>query len=105
MRIFIFIIGLLILSFFANDAWSGDKHHSRGTKVDVSSQALSISASQLNMDWSTTKLQGSAGTGIHKGVQAISFGLGKRTGKVLINGSVSTDGTDTAIGAGVNWRF
>jgi len=105
MRIFIFAIGSMILAFFAQDAWSHDHHSTKTVIQNTDSTALAIAASQIHMDWSTTKLQGSVGTGSYNGSHALSAGLGKKVGKVLVNGSIVTDGTNTGFGAGINWRF
>lgn len=69
--------------------------------------ATAISASQLNFDWGSYALQGSVGYGNYDNENALTFGLGKRFGRVLINGSVGSESnTDNySIGAGISWKF
>ena len=104
MRIFIFIIGSLILAFFANDARSDDRHH-RGTKVDVSSQAIAIATSQIHPELGSSKLQLGMGISTHNNDTALAIGLHKRVNKVLIGGTFSSNGNSTAAGFGVNMKF
>lgn len=67
-----------------------------------SNTAMALSAAQLNFDWSTQALQISSGIGFHNGAQALSIGLGKRYGQVLLNGSATTGG---GLAAGFNLRL
>jgi len=69
--------------------------------------ATAISASQLNFNWGTTALQGSVGYGNYDNENAITFGLGKRFGRVLVNGSIGSESnTDKySFGAGASWTF
>jgi hypothetical protein len=114
-----------ILSFTANA--SGYHHHHKGEKGDRGEQgvagidgkdgvnglnaanttkgvASAIAASQLNFDWSTDALQGSAGIGVYNST-AISFGMAKRVGKTIISGSANIEDGKISGGAGVSWRF
>lgn len=101
----------LILFFFVSTAWATNYHHrpivnsTNVIKMQADDECIGLSASQLHFDWATTSLQGGAGVGFKGDCQAGTFGLGKRTGDMLINGTVSTDGEDAAYGAGINWRF
>ena len=70
--------------------------------------ALSIATSQHQFDFGTSEdvWQGSVGVGNYKGKTATSFALGKRVGRMLVNGSVGKEeGSDLSFGAGINWRF
>ncbi len=71
------------------------------TTISTNGVALSLATSQHQFDWSTDRLQGSVGVGVYKGESAVSIGLGKRFGKVLVNGAVGESGGSV----GVNWRF
>lgn len=96
------------------DSYGSERHHRTvnntvnhypTTIVDNKAVALPIAASQIHVDWSTKKVQLGFGVGSYKDSNALSVGLGKRAGKVLINGSISSDGTNIGYGAGVNLRF
>lgn len=77
----------------------------RETINKTTGTALGIAASQCHHDFATVSLQGCAGIGSFMNEKAYSFGLAKRFDRVLINGSVSTENSNTAIGAGINFRF
>jgi len=88
-------------------AYASGSHHeyvvNNTTKVEKSSNsAMALSAAQLNFDWSTQALQISGGVGSHNGSQALSIGLGKRVGQVLLNGSATSGG---GLGAGFTLRM
>jgi len=67
--------------------------------------ASAISAAQCHFDFATDVLQGCASVAGHNGGSAVSFGLGKRFGRTLINGACSIEGEYRSCGGGVNWRF
>jgi len=67
--------------------------------------ALAIAMSQLSFDWSTKNLQAGVGLGSFDSQDAISFGLGKRVDRLLINGSVGREGNNYGYGLGINWHF
>jgi len=67
-----------------------------------SDASMALSAAQLNFDWSTQALQLSGGVGAHNGSQAFSIGLGKRVGRVLLNGSMTSGG---GFAAGFTLRY
>jgi len=103
----LFIIGTTMLLLVSAKVHAHDHHHdTKSETINVNSGiALGIAASQIYADWSTQKTQLGIGTGMYKDDNAIAVGLGKRFNKVLINGSISTNGNDTAFGAGLNFRF
>ena len=107
MRIFIFLIGLLILAFFAQDAQSDDKYHhaSQTTQIIEGSQALGLAASGHQFYWGQKKLQGSFSAATHGDSKALSFALGKRVGKALLTGSVTQGDGGTGIVGSANWTF
>jgi len=103
-----YVIGI-ILFFAAWEARGDEKHHHeqkapRGVEVNVSSQALSIAASQHHYK-ATTSLQWSIGAGHNNDSSAASFGLEIQSGKVFVSGNVSFDGSSSAIGVGASGTF
>jgi len=67
--------------------------------------ALAIAMSQLSFDWSTKTTQAGIGLGSFDSQDAISFGLGKRVDRLLINGSVGREGNKYGYGLGINFHF
>ena len=76
-------------------------------KVEYKGIATAISASQLNFDWGSYSLQGSAGLGSYGSSQALTFGLGKRFGRVLVNGSIGSESNNDeySFGFGASFKF
>jgi hypothetical protein len=109
MKIFIFIIGLLILAFFAQDAQSDDRHHvTRVIQNDITSYpgvASAISASQCHFDGGSFDLQLCGGVGFSNGNQAATFGVGKKYNDFLLNGTITTEDNETSVGIGMNWKI
>ena len=83
------------------------RHHENNVTNITNSNgtALAISMAQIKMDWSTNALQGAVGLGSFDDVDAISFGIGKRFGKVLLNGTIGREGKNYGYGFGVGFRF
>ena len=87
-----------------------DNYHHRTTETiinNVTSEgaALGIAVAQHHFDFGTKVWQGSVGAGYYDGNDAISFAIGKRFSRVLVNVSVTVEDEETGYGAGVNWRF
>ena len=100
----ILFFGILMTSYAHNDKVIYEtviEQYNQETK----GVALAIAKSQHNFDWSTEKLQGSIGMGSFEGKDAISFGIGKRVGQILLNGSVGVESGNHGYGAGITWRF
>ena len=76
-------------------------------KIEYRGIATAIANSQHSFNWGTKAWQGSIGTGHYSDSNALSFGMGKRYGRMLFNGSIGSEsGTDKySFGAGVNWQF
>lgn len=112
---FIYVFCLFAALFFMAlaDSYGSERHKPISNTVNnyptsiVNNEgvSLAIAASQIHVDWSTKKVQLGFGVGSYKDSNALSVGLGKRVGKVLINGSISSDGTNVGYGAGINLRF
>lgn len=95
------------IAVFAKKAQAESRHEPVDLIINVpemSGQALGLAASQHNFDWHTTKWQASIGVGYYDTSEAISAGIGKKWGDILINGSVGCD-SRCGGGAGVTWRF
>lgn len=67
--------------------------------------SLGIATAQHHFDLGTHKWQWSAGYGYFDGNDAVSFSIGKRVDRVLINGSIGREGGKTGYGVGLNGRF
>lgn len=67
--------------------------------------ALGIAVAQHHFDFGTLVWQGSIGAGHYDGSEAVSFAIGKRFDRILVNVSITTEDQETGYGAGVNWRF
>lgn len=76
-------------------------------KLEYRGIATAIATAQHSFNWGTKAWQGSIGTGHYNASNALSFGMGKRYGRMLFNGSIGSEsGTDKySFGAGVNWQF
>lgn len=72
---------------------------------DIYGVALGIAASQHHFDFGTHVWQWSAGYGHFDDHDAFSLSIGKRLDRVLINGSIGREGSETGIGVGINGRF
>lgn len=98
---YILILMLLSTSAFA----SGDRTNTTNiynTSIeDARGVAIAIASAQHHFEYDTYSWQGSVGVGMYKGEEAISFGVGKRIGKVLFNGSVTSE----SVGVGLTLRF
>lgn len=101
-----FILVALIL-IFVSSAYAHDYRHTKEIRTVSNPEgvALAIATSQLKADWSTSKFQLGVGMGSFGGDSALAFGVAKRAGKVLINGSVGFEGNKTGLGLGINMRF
>lgn len=75
------------------------------TIYDSKGIALGIAASQHHFDFGTHSYQGSIGMGSFEDNTAISFGLAKRIGRVMVNASIGIEDGSHGIGVGLNWRF
>lgn len=75
------------------------------TKHRITGVALGIASAQHAFDWSTDKSQLSVGIGQYDGSEAISVGVGRRFGEILVNGSLGKEGSKTGLGAGFLLRF
>ena len=97
---------------FAHVANADHHHH---TTINISNTdktvskpigtALSLAAAAHTFDWGTKDLQGSVGLGGYSGENALSFGIGKRYGRALLNGSLGVSEGETGYSAAVNWHF
>lgn len=71
--------------------------------------ALGVAAAQHQFDFGTHSWQWAAGAAYIDGnnitCDALSFGIGKRIDRVVINGSISRESDTTAYGVGINGRF
>jgi len=67
--------------------------------------ALGIASAQTQHDFGTHKWQWSAGYGYYDSNDAISLSIAKRVDRVLINGSVGREGSETGYGVGISGRF
>lgn len=72
------------------------------TGEDGDGTALALSQAQLNFDWHTTKWQASVGAGYYDNLEAVSVGIGKKFGDVLVNGSI---GCESKCGGGIGATF
>jgi len=110
---FIYIFCAIAVIFFLMlaDVYATEYHHayigqsSEPTKTESNGTASAIAAAQHNYYWGKSSLQGSAAIGLFDNKEAVSFGLAKKYKKTLINGSISKEGNQLGIGAGVNWIF
>lgn len=67
--------------------------------------AAAIAVSQLNFDYDTPAFQLSAGLGNFEDNTAWAIGGAQRVGKLLINGSVTSESNKTGYGVGATMRF
>lgn len=78
-------------------------------KTSCDGSALGVAAAQHQFDFGTHSWQWSAGASyVDKngaGCEALSFGIGKRIDRAVINGSISHESDATAYGIGINGRF
>lgn len=99
---------LFLISF---SAYAGNEHHNDTVynqttiKEMNSGTALGIANAQHQFDMSTHSLQGSVAMGHYDGADALSFALGKRFDKILLNGSVGLEDGKVGYGVGLNFRF
>ena len=105
-----FAIGLLLGLLLAGDSEASGRHHevtniSEVTNTYSSGNAIAIATAQHHFDFGTHSFQGSVGAGHYQNDTAVSFAIGKRFGRMLINGSVGSESGNTSVGAGINWRF
>lgn len=106
----IFFVACAVLFFMSlMNAYAGEKHHRSTTQIvtkseSVSDIALAVAAGQHNYK-ATSAFQWSVGAGYVDNSSAVSFGLGKQTGKVFISGNFSSDGRTSAIGFGASGTF
>jgi len=109
--IILFCIVAALFFFVLGQSYATEYHHayigqsSEPTKTESSGTASAIAAAQHNYYWGKSSLQGSAAIGLFDNKEAVSFGLAKKYKKTLINGSISKEGNQLGIGAGVNWIF
>jgi len=101
-----YILMIIMLSLSTQICASGNKtvHTTNNTYTsieDARGVAIAIASAQHNFDYGTYSWQGSVGVGMYKEEEAVSFGVAKRVGKVLMNGSATPD----SVGVGVNWRW
>lgn len=77
------------------------------TKIEYRGIATAIANSQLNFGLGTKSLQGSCGYGNYNANNAITCGLGRRFGRVLVNGSIGSESgsDDYSYGIGAAWTF
>lgn len=66
--------------------------------------ASAIAAGQCQFDW-THDMQGCLAGGTYDGNDAVSFQLGQRYKKVLINGGINYESGEYSAGIAVNWKF
>jgi len=98
----------LLFALLATPALADSYHHhtiNTSAVKQESSSAMGLAAAQNSFDWGTHSFQGSIGAGSHNGSQALSFGLGKRFGRALINGSIAVDDDSAGFGAGISWKL
>lgn len=101
---------IFLLSF---SAFAGGSHHNINETIINESivnevnrgVALGLASSALQFDLNTNGLQWSAGAGFYDGSEAATFGLGKRFGKTLINGSVGIENGQTGLSLGISGKF
>lgn len=78
-------------------------------KTGCDGSALGVAAAQHQFDFGTHSWQWAAGAAYvdknGEGCEALSFGLGKRIDRAVINGSISHESDSTAYGIGINGRF
>jgi len=104
-------IFILIMTIGTSPASADDPHHettiniTETGKTTMHGTALSLAAAAHSFDWSTKDLQGSVGLGGYSGENALSFGIGKRYGRTLLNGSLGISEGETGYSAAVNWHF
>ena len=97
---------IVLLFFWAGITMAHDRYQPTIiNNYDSEGTALAIAKAQHNFDWSTGKWQGSVGLGSFDNTDAISFGMGKRVGQTLLNGSIGRENGKYGYGIGVNWRF
>lgn len=73
--------------------------------TDTAGIASAVATGQCQFDNSTYSLQGCVALGNYESENALVFGMGKRYKETLINGTVAFEGSDLAVGVGVNWKF
>ena len=101
---------LLILAF---PVIASERHHETRIetriepKIEYRGIATAIANSQLNFGLGTHSLHGSCGYGNYNDSNAVTCGLGKRFGRVLVNGSIGSEsGTgEYSYGLGAAWTF
>lgn len=99
---------LFATSVFATSVFASEGHQETiEYKVEYRGIATAIANSQHSFNWGTKAWQGSVGTGLYNDSNALSFGMGKRYGRMLFNGSIGSEsGSDEySFGAGINWQF
>ena len=72
---------------------------------DYRGTALGIATGNHHHDFGTHKWQWSAAYGHYQDNDAFSVSIGKRVDRVLINGSIGREGSETGYGVGLNGRF
>ena len=99
----------LILFLLSFNAMADNYHHGTADTIvnNTTSEgvALGIAVAQHHFDFGTNSWQGSVGAGYFDDDTALSLAIGKRFGRMLINGSVSYEDDKTGLGVGLNWRF
>lgn len=86
-------------------AWADNSHHVKYINTPTSGTALGIANAQLNFDKGTYGWQWSAGAGFYDDSEAVSFGMGKRYGNTLINGTIGSEDGKTGFGVGISGKF
>jgi len=102
---------LLLICLSPGFLFASEPHHTTVVITDTAKTtkmqgtALSLAAASHTFDWGTKDLQGSVGLGGYSGENALSFGIGKRYGRTLLNGSLGVSDGETGYSAAVNWHF
>ncbi len=100
---------LTIILFFglAFNAMAGEKHHTQTTTnyANIKGVASAISAAQCSFDNGSSSLQLCGAVGYYENQEAVTFGIGKKYKSFLLNGTISTESGQTAVGVGLNWKI
>jgi len=103
----LYIVTILVVTLTKVQAIEYNHSPYISTTTSTSSEgiAASIAASQHVFAYGLSSLQGSVAVGTYDNNTAFSFGLAKKFGKSLVNGSVSNENGKLGIGAAINLHF
>ncbi len=109
MKTFALVMVIALFFTLSFNAMAGEKHHNQLTtnnyQTSIKGVALAISAAQCSFDNGSSSLQLCGAVGYYENQEAVTFGIGKKYKSFLLNGTISTESGQTAIGVGLNWKL